>query len=84
MRTATRTEHAECRDPTSSFQGREAVAPLGTETPIPQPQALGRSRPAFSQNPLFGRPGDNRFDDLRNQEQHDGAPEVLAHGFHVS
>ena len=35
-------------------------------------------------NPLFCRPGDNRFDYLRDQEKHDGAAEVFAHGFHVS
>ena len=39
---------------------------------------------ALLQIPLFGRPSDNRFDDLRYQEKHDGAAEVFAHGFHVS
>jgi phytoene dehydrogenase-like protein len=33
---------------------------------------------------LLGRPGDQSFDNLRYQEKHDGASEVLAHGFHVS
>src|ERR1017187_2125682 len=35
-------------------------------------------------DPLFGRPGDQSLDDLRDQEQHDGAAKVFAHGFHVS
>src|ERR1017187_5433611 len=39
---------------------------------------------AFLQDPLFGRPGDQSFDDLWDQEQHHGAAEVLAHGFHIS
>ena len=38
----------------------------------------------FSRNPLFGGPRDNHAHDLRDQEQHDGAAEVFAHGFHVS
>ena len=42
------------------------------------------SGPPSLRDPLFGRPGDNRFDDLWDQEQHDGAAEVLAHGFHVA
>jgi hypothetical protein len=42
------------------------------------------SGPSSLRDPLFGRPSDNRFDDLRYQKKHDGAAEVLAHGFHVS
>ena len=33
---------------------------------------------------LLGCPGNYSFDDLRYQEQHDGAAEVFAHGFHVA
>ena len=33
---------------------------------------------------LLSRPGDYGFDDFRDQEQHDGAAEVFAHGLHVS
>src|ERR1035441_215831 len=40
--------------------------------------------PGFLQDPLFGRPGDQSLDNLRYQEKHDGAPEVFAHGFHIS
>ena len=40
--------------------------------------------PPSPSDPLFGRPGDQSFDDLWDQEQHDGAAEVFAHGFHVS
>ena len=40
--------------------------------------------PSSLRDPLFGGPGDNRFDYLRDQEKHDGAAEVFAHGFHVS
>ena len=42
------------------------------------------SGPPSLRDPLFGGPGDNRLDDLRDQEQHDGAAEVFAHGLHVS
>ena len=39
---------------------------------------------AFPDILLLGRPGDQSFDDLWDQEQHDGAAKVLAHGFHIS
>jgi hypothetical protein len=42
------------------------------------------SGPPSPSDPLFCRPGDQSFDDLWDQEQHDGAAEVFAHGFHVA
>src|ERR1017187_4286127 len=42
------------------------------------------SGPSSLRDPLFGRPSDNRFDNLRDQEKHDRPAEVLAHGFHVA
>ena len=42
------------------------------------------SGPPSPSDPLFGRPGDYRFDNLWDQEKHDRAAEVFAHSFHVS
>ena len=42
------------------------------------------SGPPLLRDPLFRRPGDNHPHDLRDQEEHDRAAEVFAHGFHVS
>ena len=42
------------------------------------------SDPRSPSDPLFGRPGDQSFDNFWDQEKHDGAAEVFAHGFHVS
>ena len=42
------------------------------------------SGPPSLRDPLFGRPGYYGLDDFRDQEQHDGAAEVFAHGLHVS
>ena len=39
---------------------------------------------ALPQNSLLGGPCDNCLDDLWDQEEHDGAAEVLAHSFHVA
>jgi hypothetical protein len=53
----------------------------------PSAMDRGRIRVVWKALPdirLLGRPGDQSFDNLRYQEKHDGASEVLAHGFHVS
>ncbi len=42
------------------------------------------SGPLSLREPLFGGPSDNHLDDFRDQEEHDGAAQVFAHGFHVS
>jgi hypothetical protein len=53
----------------------------------PSAMDRGRIRVVWKALPdilLLGRPGDQSFDDFRDQEKHDGAAEVLAHGFHIS
>ena len=61
---------------------RESLTPTGLSRVFGVTERLDFQ--AFPQYPLFGRPGDYGFDDLRYEEQHDGAAEVFAHGFHVA